>query len=83
MSLSRISKKVLVSAGVCVGKTRIHFIDAQKNESELHQLHCMHMKRLDDGLLPDSRNLYPWGSLHVHFSAGLSHILYKSDTRAS
>jgi hypothetical protein len=39
------------------------------------------MKLLDDGLLPDCRHLYPWGRLHVHLSAGWSHISYSKVTQ--
>jgi hypothetical protein len=44
-SLSRLRdfqrKLSMVSAGMCrEGKTRIHFIDTQKTESELRHLHC-------------------------------------------
>jgi hypothetical protein len=71
---SRVSKKVMVSVGVCwKGKTRIHFIDTEKTKVNS----VNYMKLLDDGLLPDCRNVYPRGRLHVHVSAGWSHISYK------
>jgi hypothetical protein len=38
------------------GKTRIHFIDTGKTKVNS----VNYMKRLDDGLLPECRNVYPW-----------------------
>jgi hypothetical protein len=73
-SLSRLRdfQRKLWFPRVCVGRER-GFTLSTTEKTKVNSVN--YMKLLDNGLLQDCRNLYPWGRLH--FSAGWSHISYK------
>jgi transposase len=67
---SRFTRKLMVSAGVSwSGKTSIHFIDTEP--VKVNSLRYIEL--LDDGLLPDSRRLYPRGDFVFQQDGAPSH----------